>query len=137
DAHVVRVDAVELEAPRRLVGAEVGELERLLAALGERPRRDHLTHVEPGAEAFAQLAEWPVGDAGHRGEDDRRRDAELSEAHLRELPGACRRHVAVDLALVDLLHGARPSAGSGRWKGYASRTCPRIRSHSSLGRLRG
>ena len=43
-------------------------------------RRDHLGHVQPGAEAGAEAAERRVGDAGHRGQHDGRVDRERADA---------------------------------------------------------
>src|SRR3712207_7266735 len=54
-------------------------LQRLLVALDQRPRGDHLADVEPGAEVAAQRAEGRVGDAGHRRED--RKSTRLNSSH--------------------------------------------------------
>ena len=47
-------------------GRSSASTQRLGVALDERPRRDHLAHVEAGAEAPAERAERRVGDPGHR-----------------------------------------------------------------------
>ena len=70
-ADIERIDAVKLEAARALGGAEVGQLEGLLAALNQRPGGDHFADVEPSPEAAAQRAKWIVRDPCHRREDHR------------------------------------------------------------------
>ena len=62
----LRVDAVELDRPRRLGLVVRDEPHRLGRALDERARGDHLADVEPGAELAAQPAERRVRDARHR-----------------------------------------------------------------------
>ena len=73
-ANVVRVDAVELQASRGFLLAELREHQRLGSALHQRPRRDHLAHVEPGAELTTDRSKRPIGHTGHRREHDRRPD---------------------------------------------------------------
>ena len=67
-----RVAAIELQAPRLLVGREGGHASRLVVAVHERSRHHHLVDVEqPGPEPPAQCPERRVRDARHRGEDHR------------------------------------------------------------------
>ena len=87
-AHELGVDAVELEAPRLLVRREAREAQRLLVTFDQRARRDHLAHVETGAEAAAQAPERRVRDARHRCEHDGGIDGERADRERREL--ACR-----------------------------------------------
>src|SRR5690606_19976881 len=84
-AHVEGIDAVELEAARRFVGAKAGQPCGLAIALDQRPRGDHLTHeqardrVQITADALEPLVRKPatqrakrvIGDPGHRREHDR------------------------------------------------------------------
>ena len=83
-AHVARVDAVELQAARRLLRPEAREEERLAVALHERAGGDHLAHVEAGAVPAAERAEGRVRDPRHGarttgGQTDERADAEGRE----------------------------------------------------------
>ena len=70
-AHHPGVDTAQLHAADRLVGPEGGHAQGLGVALDQRPGRDHLAHVEAGAEGPAQPAEGRVGDPGHRGQHHR------------------------------------------------------------------
>ena len=80
-----RVDAVELDGEGvRLVGRGAHHLQRLRAALDQRPRGDHLADVEPGPELPAQRAERRVRDAGHRREHDGGVDRERAELQRRQ-----------------------------------------------------
>ncbi len=65
-----RVDAVELEAAWAFTGSEVGQLEGLLAALGEWPGGDHLADEQSRTELSAERPKGVVGHPGHRREDD-------------------------------------------------------------------
>ena len=77
-ATVAGIDAVELHAARRLVGVGRDHRHRLVVALDERPRRDHLGDVDAGGRAVGgragvlagEAAERAVGDARHRREHD-------------------------------------------------------------------
>ncbi len=98
DGH--RVDAVELDGARLLARVEVHELHRLLVALHQRPRGDHLTDEQAPAagELPAQRPERRVGDPGHRRQHDRRLDSVLSDvqrldrrAHTAGVPRLVRR----------------------------------------------
>src|SRR4030095_8426943 len=106
-ADVVRIDAVELQAARRLLVAEAREEERLAVALDERPRGDHLAHVEPGPEAPAERPEGRVRDPGHGREDDGRPHPKRADADGRELAGRRARNVAIPGAAVDGIHDRR------------------------------
>src|SRR6185436_19180418 len=84
-ADVAGIDAVELKAARRLLGAEAGEQQRLPISEDERARGDHLAHVEAGAKSPTKRAEGWVRDPRHRGKDDRGPDAERPDRDRREL----------------------------------------------------
>jgi hypothetical protein len=75
---VLRVHAVELQRPRRLVGRERRHVHGDRVPLGERTRGHHFAHVQtadrPGTrhlEFTAQRAKSDVGYTGHRGQHDR------------------------------------------------------------------
>ena len=76
------VGGVQLDALDRLVGVVLGEPQRLRRPLDEGAAGHHLRHVQPGpaAELAAQPPERGVGDAGHRGEDDRGVEGAVAQA---------------------------------------------------------
>jgi hypothetical protein len=78
-ADEIGIDSVQLEAARALVGAEAREPQRLVVALDQRARGDHLAHVQACAELTTQRAKRVIGHAGHRREHDRRPNAQRPE----------------------------------------------------------
>jgi hypothetical protein len=72
-----RVDAVELNAARTLVGREPDQPHRLRIAFDQRPRGDHLADVQARTMLATQSSERDVGDACHRRQHDRRFDDQL------------------------------------------------------------
>jgi hypothetical protein len=72
----LRVDAVELDAARRLGLVVPDESHRTLRALDQGAARNHLGDVETGSEFAAEPTERGVGDASHRSEHDRHRERE-------------------------------------------------------------
>ena len=79
-ADILRVDAVDLEAPWPFVGPEIGQLEGFLAALDQGAGGDHLADIEPRAKTAAQGPEGIVCDPGHRRQDNRWRDLNRPDA---------------------------------------------------------
>jgi hypothetical protein len=108
-AHVMGIDAVELQAARRLLLAEARHEHRLAIPLDEGASGDHLAHVEAGPVAAAQRAERGIGHARHGREHDRRPDPERADGHGGELAGPGGRDVAIDVATVDGIHGREVS----------------------------
>jgi hypothetical protein len=70
----VRINSVELEAAWAFVGSEVRQLEGLFATLDKRSGSDHLADIQPGPESAAECPKGVIGDAGHRRQDNRRRN---------------------------------------------------------------
>src|SRR5699024_2048589 len=70
-AHGDRVDAVELDGARGLIGLVVDDAHGLRAAFDQGTGGDHLGHIEPGSVFAAQATERGVRDPGHGGEHDR------------------------------------------------------------------
>ena len=81
-AHDAGIDARQLHAAYRLVGAEGRHAQGLGVALDQGPGRDHLADVEPGAVAAAEGAEGTVGHPGHGGEHDGQVDHQVPELEL-------------------------------------------------------
>jgi hypothetical protein len=65
----VRIDAVQLQAPDRLVGTESHHVGGARISLDHGACRHHFAHVESGAVRAAQPAKGQVRDAGHRREN--------------------------------------------------------------------
>jgi hypothetical protein len=78
-ADVLGIDAVELHRPGVLPLVERDHVHGHGVTLDQRPRRDHLAHVQPGPVPTAQLPERHVGDAGHGGQHDGRVDGERAD----------------------------------------------------------
>ena len=102
--YVVRIDPVELQAPRRFIFSELGEHQGLRPAFDQGAGSDHLAHVEARAEAPTQGAKRPIRDTGHRREHHRRPNRERPDLHRRELAGLRQGDIAIELAFVDRIH---------------------------------
>ena len=86
----IRVGSVELDRSRRFVGRKCCEFEALAVAFDERPRRDHLVHIQPSPKAPAQRAKRRIGDTGHRRENDGGPDVDRADVDRVELAGTSR-----------------------------------------------
>jgi len=75
----VRIDAVELDRPRGLGLVMADQPHRRLVALDQRPRRDHLAHIEPRTVLAAEATERGVGDARHGCEHDRHVESDRAD----------------------------------------------------------
>ena len=96
----LRVDAVELDAARRLRLVVPDEPHALGRALDERAARDHLADVEPGAVLAAQPTERRVGDARHRREHDRHVERERPD---RQRGRRVARTASMDMDILSIL----------------------------------
>ena len=97
-ADAVRLGSVQLDAPRRLLGGEVGQAGRLEVAVDQAPGRDHLADVQASTELSAHGAKRGVGDPGHRRQNHGRPHLQRTDAGHSELAGSGQPDVPVHLA---------------------------------------
>ena len=79
--HHRRIGTGDLHNDRLDLAAMVGASQGLGRVPQLRIRGDHFGHREPGAQALAQLAKRPVGDARHRRDDQGNRNVIRADLH--------------------------------------------------------
>ena len=77
--HRARLGAEDLDRERMLVGGDAEVAERALVPVLDPGAADHLRADEAGAEAASLAAERLHADAGHRREDEPRRDLDVAD----------------------------------------------------------
>src|SRR5262245_12825491 len=99
--NVERIRTVQLKTFRRLVRTEVGELDRLVAPIDERPRVDHFANVQSSTELLTNRPEPIVRYTSHWRPHDRRPYAQPADVYGREYCGVGGFDVTLDDATVD------------------------------------
>jgi hypothetical protein len=86
-----RIGARDLHGDRRHLACMIDAPARLRRVPQPRVRADHLRHGVAGAEALAELAEWPIGDTRHRCDSEGIRQGVGADAHRGNASRICNR----------------------------------------------